>query len=136
MSFARELLRESAGVHVARLSALLAGANVFLGLLAICPFTIALSLVAYVSDGPYGPGTNHTYATVGGQPAPLEIDTDEASLVAVAFLFAASILLAAFLAINIPLVRRLRAHVPPALAWFAALTVLVLPFGIMLSLWW
>ncbi|WP_305787178.1 hypothetical protein [Symbioplanes lichenis] len=114
----------------------LVGFNALLGLFAICPLTAALSLLAYASDGPYAPGTNHTYATVGGQPPPLEIDTDEAGIVAMGLLVAAMVLVPVFFAINIPLVRRLRPQVPAALSWFAALVVVVLPFCVVLGLWW
>ncbi|WP_306214066.1 hypothetical protein [Actinoplanes sp. RD1] len=114
----------------------LIGLNAILGVFAICPLTGALSLLAYASSGPYAPGTNHTYASVGGQPAPLEIDTDEAGIVAMGLLVAAMVLVPVFFAINIPLVRQLRPRVPPALAWCAALVVVLLPFGVVLTLWW
>ncbi len=103
--------------------------NLVLGVLAVVPLGVLMSLLAYAARSPYPPQTNHTSATIAGQVPPMEIDGDEASA-AVLFLMVTGVPLgAAFLGVNVLVLRRLAGSVPRALGWVAATLVVLLPFA-------
>ncbi|KAB1932597.1 hypothetical protein F8271_25230 [Micromonospora sp. ALFpr18c] len=117
-------------------AAALVALNLLVGMLAMIPLVLLVSLLAYAASGPYGPTTNHTYATVFGRPAPLQLDTDEAGLVAIFLMFVALLLGGAFLGGNHALGRLRPGGVPAVAGWVAALAVTLLPWALGMSWWW
>ncbi|MET7671670.1 hypothetical protein [Micromonospora luteifusca] len=110
--------------------------NLVIGVLAVVPLGMVVSLLAHRLNGPYSMGTNHTYAKIAGRYPPFEVDTDEASPVGMLVVVASVILGAAFLGVNALLVRRTRKAVPAHVAWLAAAAVAWLPGLYFLARWW
>ncbi|PYC66711.1 hypothetical protein C7C45_24060 [Micromonospora arborensis] len=110
--------------------------NFVIGVLAVVPLGMVVSLLAYQLNGPYSLGTNHTYAKIVGRYPPFEVDTDEASLVGMFVVVALVILGVAFLGVNALLVRRTRKVVPAYVAWLAAAVLAWLPGFYFLANWW
>ncbi|MFG1868499.1 hypothetical protein [Micromonospora arborensis] len=121
-------------VFLAAAAALLC--NLVIGVLAVYPLGMVVSLVAHQLNGPYSLGTNHTYATIAGRYPPFEVDTDEASLVGMFVVVASVILGGVFLGVNALLVGRTRSAVPAYVAWLAAAGVAWLPGLYFLATWW
>jgi len=102
--------------------------NVVIGLLAVVPLTLFVSLVSYAAHGPYPPGTNHT-----GAPGPIEIDGDEAAVAVMLVLVAGTFLGGVFLTANWLVLRRRRTPVPVGAAWVAASLIALLPFAAVMA---
>ncbi|MEU7587784.1 hypothetical protein AB0A95_15975 [Micromonospora sp. NPDC049230] len=108
--------------------------NAVLGLLAVPPLAVLMSLLAYAAHSPTSSLTNHTYATIAGRPPPIEIDGDEAGVALVLLVVAAALLGGAFVATNTWLLGRL----PGArrAGWVAAAMLTLLPFACFVGYWW
>ncbi|MEU7800867.1 hypothetical protein AB0B10_16515 [Micromonospora arborensis] len=110
--------------------------NLVIGVLAVFPLGMVVSLLAYQLNGPYSLGTNHTYAKIAGRYPPFEVDTDEASLVGMFVVVVSVILGVTFLGVNALLVRRTRKAVPAYVGWLAAAVLAWLPGLYFLANWW
>lgn len=110
--------------------------NLVIGVLAVVPLGMVVSLLTHWLEGPYALGTNHTYAKIAGRYPPFEVDTDEAAPVGMLVVVALVILGTAFLGVNALLVRRTRKAVPAYVAWLAAAVVAWLPGLYFIANWW
>ncbi|MEU8086685.1 hypothetical protein AB0B57_24120 [Micromonospora sp. NPDC049101] len=108
--------------------------NAVLGLLAVAPLAVLMSLLAYAAHHPTSSPTNHTYATIAGRLPPVEIDGDEAGA-AVVFLAVAAVLLGgAFVATNAWLLARRPGD--RRAGWVAATMLALSPFACFVGYWW
>jgi hypothetical protein len=100
-----------------------AAANLVIGMCAIVPLGLGVTLAVFVARGPYPEGTNHVSTT------PFEVDGDEVGVAALLVIFGLLALAGLIAAVNVPLRRRLPAPLA-RLAWPCGAALIALPFAV------